>query len=169
MLLLKQSKLFLVPKRVGNPQLCIPTHSEVLAYISFQFLLLLKNALLVFLSSNPLRSWAFMPTPRTWAALLHSSSWFFPTQQIFSTKGDQISWRWADLSSKVALSNRQLKPCAWSASWLVAHSVQSELQEYWPQCTNSMLDLSPKNERFQKYFASWYPQQKEMVFTHDYT
>lgn len=55
MVLLKQSKLFLVPKRVGNPQLCIPTHSEVLAYISFQFLLLLlKNAQFVFLSSNPL-------------------------------------------------------------------------------------------------------------------
>lgn len=57
--------LFGLKKRVGNPQLCIPTHSEALAHISFQLLPpLFKNPLVKFLSSNPLQGQAFMPIPR---------------------------------------------------------------------------------------------------------
>lgn len=82
----------LVSKRVGNPQLCIPTHSEALAHLSFQFLpAFLKKV--VFLSSSPLQSWAFMPISRIWAEEPDTVATLqlilvSPTQHILSTKAD---------------------------------------------------------------------------------
>lgn len=90
--LLKQNKLVLVPKRVGNPQLCIPTHSEALAYISFQRLLLLfKNPLLFF---HQILSEAEHSCPFPERELGNVKFILvFPTQKILSAKEDQISQR----------------------------------------------------------------------------
>lgn len=117
-------------------------HSEALSHVSSQLLsLLFKNPLVVFLSPNPLQSWAFMLIPRMWArecerAAALQSILVSPAQHTLSTKRDQDKYE-LTLSFKAALSSkREVSPSLW------LYMVRSQLK-YWSQHTNVVLDLHP--------------------------